>query len=188
MGLVPPSTLWRCTKAVYGLKESPKMWETHRDKVLSDFSWTHSGQRYYLLQSYRHPSMWYIMKGKMKEKIKVKCLEDGDVPRAHDDLRGEKVGTFIVYVDDLLAVGEKKVLKGFFGHLQTVWEIATPEYLTREPEDVDSIRFLGMEIEKNVKDNNWIVHQQPYVVDTLNRFCPSLTPGDPEGFTPTPKP
>eukprot|EP00971_Amphidinium_carterae_P147727 2927941-Amphidinium_carterae.1 len=32
MGLVPPSTLWRCTKAVYGLKESPKMWEVHRDK------------------------------------------------------------------------------------------------------------------------------------------------------------
>eukprot|EP00971_Amphidinium_carterae_P334350 6469575-Amphidinium_carterae.1 len=55
--------------------------------------------------------------GKMKEKIKVKCLEDGDAPRAHDDLRGEKVGTFIVYVDDLLAAGEKKVLKGFFTHL-----------------------------------------------------------------------
>eukprot|EP00971_Amphidinium_carterae_P039552 777306-Amphidinium_carterae.1 len=32
MVLVPPSTLWRCTKAVHGLKESPKMWEVHRDK------------------------------------------------------------------------------------------------------------------------------------------------------------
>eukprot|EP00971_Amphidinium_carterae_P091308 1807225-Amphidinium_carterae.1 len=47
-----------------------------------------------------------------------------------------------------------------------------------------------MEIEKDAKTNDWIVHQQPYVMDTLNKFCPSLilrkrtTPGEPEGFTP----
>eukprot|EP00971_Amphidinium_carterae_P283092 5620095-Amphidinium_carterae.1 len=39
---------------------------------------------------------------------------------------------------------------------------ATPEYLTGNPDDVESIRFLGMEIEKDSKNNNWIVHQQPY--------------------------
>eukprot|EP00971_Amphidinium_carterae_P307833 6117930-Amphidinium_carterae.3 len=33
VGLVSSSTLWRCTKAYYGLKESPKMWEDHRDKT-----------------------------------------------------------------------------------------------------------------------------------------------------------
>eukprot|EP00971_Amphidinium_carterae_P231899 4602163-Amphidinium_carterae.1 len=70
-------------------------------------------------------------------------------------------------------VGSKKTLKGFFKHLQTVWDIATPEYLTGSPDDVDSIRFLGMEIEKDNETNNWIVHQQPYVMDTLNKFCPS---------------
>eukprot|EP00971_Amphidinium_carterae_P248240 4928380-Amphidinium_carterae.2 len=32
-------------------------------------------------------------------------LDDGQVPRSHDDLRGKKVATFIVYIDDLFAVG-----------------------------------------------------------------------------------
>eukprot|EP00971_Amphidinium_carterae_P346696 6488302-Amphidinium_carterae.1 len=131
MGVVSPTTLWRCTKAVYGLKESPKMWEVHRDQVLSDFEWTHNGKKHFLQQSYRHPSMWYVMESKTKPpKIKPQCLEDGEVPRSHDDLRGKKVATFIVYVDDLLAVGHKTVLEGSFKHMQSVWEIATPEYLT----------------------------------------------------------
>eukprot|EP00971_Amphidinium_carterae_P302296 6006767-Amphidinium_carterae.2 len=48
----------------------------------------------------------------------------------------------------------------FFKQIQTVWKIATPEYLTGNPEDVESIRFLGMEIEIDTSTNNWIVHQQ----------------------------
>eukprot|EP00971_Amphidinium_carterae_P005165 103040-Amphidinium_carterae.1 len=117
MGLVPSSTLWRCTKAVYGRKESPKMWEVHRDKVLSEFEWTHHGKKHFLQQSYRHPSMWYVLESKTKPpKIKPTCLDDGE----------------------------------------TVWDVATPEYLTGQPEDVESIRFLGMEIEKDNKTNDWI--------------------------------
>eukprot|EP00971_Amphidinium_carterae_P110495 2188808-Amphidinium_carterae.1 len=68
--------------------------------------------------------------------------------------RARKVATFIVYVDDLLAVGSKKILEGFFKHMQTVWDIATPEYPTGKPEDVEYIRFLGMEIEKDNKTND----------------------------------
>eukprot|EP00971_Amphidinium_carterae_P248241 4928380-Amphidinium_carterae.3 len=78
--------------------------------------------------------------------------------------------------------------------MQSVWEIATPEYLTGEPDDVESIRFLGMEIETDRRTHDWIVHQQPYVMDTLNKFCPSLilrkrtTQSDAEGFMPKQKP
>eukprot|EP00971_Amphidinium_carterae_P217179 4311561-Amphidinium_carterae.1 len=80
--------------------------------------------------------MWYVLESKTKPpKIKPTCLDDGEVPRSYDDLKGKKVATFIVYVDDLLAVGNKKILEGFFRHLQTVWDIATPEYLTGQPED-----------------------------------------------------
>eukprot|EP00971_Amphidinium_carterae_P027039 533101-Amphidinium_carterae.1 len=72
-------------------------------------------------------------------------------------------------------------------------KIASPEYLTGEPEDVESTRFLGMEIEIDRVTHDWIIHQQPYVVDTLNKFCPNLilrkqnTPGDAEGFIPSQK-
>eukprot|EP00971_Amphidinium_carterae_P185294 3679387-Amphidinium_carterae.2 len=67
--------------------------------------------------------------------------------------------------------------------MQTIWEVATPEYLTGEPEDVESIRFLGMEIETCRKSHDLIVHQQPiYVVETLDKICPkdliSLSAGE----------
>eukprot|EP00971_Amphidinium_carterae_P343534 6483317-Amphidinium_carterae.1 len=170
MGIADSSTLWRCTKACYGLKESPKMWESHRDATLADRQWHQGGLQYYLQQSHRHPSMWYIMQGKptSEKKMKTLRLDDGEVPRSFDALKGHRVGTFIVYVDDLLAVGKKSILETFFKKIQTVWEIATPEYLTGDPEDVESIRSLGMEIEVEPSTNNWIVHQQPYVMETLN--------------------
>eukprot|EP00971_Amphidinium_carterae_P279785 5553955-Amphidinium_carterae.2 len=135
MGIVDSSTLWRCTKACYGLKESPKMWESHRDAALTDFQWHQGGLQYYLHQSLRHPSMWYIMQGKptSEKKRRTPGLDDGEVPRSFDALKRRRVGTFIVYVDDLLAVGKKSVLETFFKKIQTVWEIATPEHLTREP-------------------------------------------------------
>eukprot|EP00971_Amphidinium_carterae_P240635 4777123-Amphidinium_carterae.1 len=69
-------------------------------------------------------------------KIKPTCLEEGDVPCSFDDLKEKKVATFIVYVDDLLAVENKKTLEGFFRHLQTVWDIATSEYLTEQPKNL----------------------------------------------------
>eukprot|EP00971_Amphidinium_carterae_P278394 5526296-Amphidinium_carterae.1 len=67
------------------------MWEVHRDKVLSEFEWTQNGKKHFLQQSYRHPSMWYVLESKTKPpKIKPTCLDDGDVPRSYDDLKGKK--------------------------------------------------------------------------------------------------
>ena len=36
-GLVKPGTLYQCTKACYGLREAPKLWEESRDKTLTAF-------------------------------------------------------------------------------------------------------------------------------------------------------
>ena len=36
-GLVKPGTLYQCTKACYGLREAPKLWEESRDKALTAF-------------------------------------------------------------------------------------------------------------------------------------------------------
>ena len=36
-GLVKPGTLYQCTKACYGLREAPKLWEEARDKTLTSF-------------------------------------------------------------------------------------------------------------------------------------------------------
>ena len=38
-GLVPRGTLWTLDKAVYGLRESPRLWSDERDKQLTQVRW-----------------------------------------------------------------------------------------------------------------------------------------------------
>lgn len=40
LGLVPPGTLWTLEKAVYDLRESPRLWSDERDKQLVLLEWT----------------------------------------------------------------------------------------------------------------------------------------------------
>eukprot|EP00971_Amphidinium_carterae_P148803 2950237-Amphidinium_carterae.1 len=40
-GLVGKDTLWRLKRALYGLKESPKLWEKKKDEVLSNIKLQH---------------------------------------------------------------------------------------------------------------------------------------------------
>eukprot|EP00975_Prorocentrum_lima_P052358 10972108-Prorocentrum_lima.AAC.1 len=35
LGIVETGTVWDIKRAVYGLKESPRLWQEERDKVLS---------------------------------------------------------------------------------------------------------------------------------------------------------
>ena len=45
-GLVKPGTLHQSTKACYGLREAPKLWEESRDKTLTAFTFTHTQGRH----------------------------------------------------------------------------------------------------------------------------------------------
>eukprot|EP00975_Prorocentrum_lima_P005517 1195822-Prorocentrum_lima.AAC.1 len=38
LGLVKPGTLWKIRRAVYGLEESPRLWQEKRDRVLEDMT------------------------------------------------------------------------------------------------------------------------------------------------------
>ena len=48
-GLVKPGALYKCTKACYGLREAPKLWEESRDKTRRHFIM--DGDTYSLRQS-----------------------------------------------------------------------------------------------------------------------------------------
>ena len=50
-GLVKPGTLYQCTKACYGLREAPKLWEEARDKTLTSFVFRIDRVEYSLRQS-----------------------------------------------------------------------------------------------------------------------------------------
>ena len=61
-GLVKPGTLSQCTKACYGLRAAPKLWEESCDKTLTAFTFTLKGDPYSLRQSVYHPSLWFVVK------------------------------------------------------------------------------------------------------------------------------
>ena len=41
-----------------------------------------------------------------------------------------------------------------------VWKGSNPDFLGREPGDVDTLRFLGLDIELGEQEGTWLVHQQ----------------------------
>ena len=47
-GLVPEGTLWTFEKAVYGFRESPRLWSDERDKQLDLVRWNVGSTQYYL--------------------------------------------------------------------------------------------------------------------------------------------
>ena len=51
------------------------------------------------------------------------------------------------YVDDLLATGPREVLQPLLTRLPDVWKGSNPDFLGRQPGDVDTMRFLGPDIE-----------------------------------------
>ena len=55
-GLVKLGTLYQCTKACYGLREAPKLWEEGRDKTLSSFVLQIDSDEYSLRQNKYHPT------------------------------------------------------------------------------------------------------------------------------------
>eukprot|EP00975_Prorocentrum_lima_P049469 10347250-Prorocentrum_lima.AAC.1 len=38
LGIVKPGTIWEIQKAIHGLKESPRLWQEERDRVLGDLT------------------------------------------------------------------------------------------------------------------------------------------------------
>eukprot|EP00971_Amphidinium_carterae_P041642 818006-Amphidinium_carterae.1 len=59
-------------KAMYGLRESPRLWEESRDSFLSNLSWVHVDAHQKttpmrLKQSRVHPSLWYIISATSEE-------------------------------------------------------------------------------------------------------------------------
>ena len=101
-GLVAPGTVWRCIKAIYGLRISPKAWGVERDKELKKMVSKLKGQQYILQQSAIDPSVWVILRGGL--------LPNGGGRPQHPSYNSEEAesgayGYLVTYVDDFLILG-----------------------------------------------------------------------------------
>ena len=108
MGLCEPDDVWFVDQALYGLRESPKLWGDFRDSELKLATWEVEGLQYHLQQMSSDDQLWRIAKRDLRK--------DGPVSPV------ETLGFILVYVDDIFTVGDAKVIGGFHDWLSSKWE------------------------------------------------------------------
>ena len=141
-GLAEPNEHWEVCMALYGYRQSPRLWANHRDGVLPTLEiQTEEGDDLVLDQMITEPNLW-----------KIQRKSDGHL-----------MGLLLVYVDDLLVLGCDSVLKATIKSVQRVWEISSPETVN----EADGVRFLGAEL--FCQPGQWWMTQSNYIQDLLVR-------------------
>ena len=198
LGIVKPGTVWKIRRAVYGLKESPRLWQEERDKVMKNLSWysEHWKSWMHLVQSVMHPSMWLMTKveEQMWRKSMSEPVQVNELAQTHTWVKGTIKGRIALFVDDLIQSGHKKSNMEFLQALEKHWKMATPEHLG--PSDKhDKLKFIGVMITRHPKtteefqEGTYFLGQGAYVLEVLERFSSSMgyrsrtTPGEPDSFT-----
>ena len=128
-GLVKPGTLYQCTKACYGLRKAPKLWEEARDKTLTSFVFQIDNVEYSLRESTYHPNLWFVVRPCQHLSKKVRLPDDSDLPDILVFGEHEHAAAFLVYVDDFLATGPRDILQPLLTRLLDVWKGSNPDYL-----------------------------------------------------------
>ena len=89
-------------------------------------------------------------------------------------------------MDDFLAAGPREILQPLLTRLPSARKGSSPDFLGRQPGDVDTVRFLGLDIELGPEEGAWLVQQQSYIYAFLQEmFEPEClkdrrTPSEPE--------
>ena len=158
-GLAKPGEHWLVTSAMYGLVTSPKDWSSFRDAELKKMEgscekWD-GGKQLFSFRPMEDPNLRAIQ----------------EFVTAPDGARqwGEILGHMIVYVDDVLMVGPRKVTDEASATIRRCWSTSAPEYAAM---DGSSMRFLGIEI-RRLSDGSYFLHQECYAREVLERH-----PGD----------
>ena len=140
-------------------------------------------------QSVYHPSLWFVVKAPCPSRPQAVCLPDeSDLPDLSAFGENTHVAALLVYVDDFLAAGPREVLQPLLTQLLHVWKGSNPDFLGREPGDVDTLRFLGLDIELGEQEGTWLVHQQSYIHAFLQEMFGDYlkdrrTPGEPDSYS-----
>ena len=133
-----------------------------------------------------HPCLWFVVRApRLLRPRTVRLPDDCDLPDNTVFGEHKHVAVFLVYVDDFLAAGPREFLQPL--RLLHVWKGSNPDFLGRQPGNVDAMRFLGLilDIEMGPEEGTWLVHQQSYIYAFLQEmFDPEClkdrrTPGEP---------
>ena len=139
-----------CEEAIYGLREAPRLWQQERDQKLRDLEFMYKDKLAHLVQSYIHPSLWFIAEGPRVPTPGMPpfdhSLRSGKwTARLHDH---KILGYVGVYVDDLLIAGPRPLNDSTIRAVQEVWKTRAPKHLGTDTDYVPVLRFLGMSLER----------------------------------------
>ena len=141
MKLVEQGEWWIIHQALYGLQESPGDWGHHRDQNIAELKWETNGQ-WFRFQRTSERHLWEIV--------------------ADDDPTTSR-GFLVVYVDDMMAVGDFSQVKAALNAIRSRWDCSPVEVLEEEK----SMRFCGFELRKS--DVGIILSQEGYTRSLLKR-------------------
>ena len=184
MDVVKPNTVWHVKKAIYGLREAPRLWQQERDQQLRELEFVYNDRSAHLVQSYIHPSLWFIAEGPRDSTLGIPPFDN----RLRSDewtanLHKHKILGYVgVYVDALLIAGPRSLNDSLIKAVQGVWKTSAPEHLGPDPDCVPILRFLGMNLERvdeerskelDMPIGSILLSQMEYVLDVLMKFEPS---------------
>ena len=141
---VQPDEFWVAVRAIYGLRQSPKLWGAHRDTKMGGMSWEGREGSIALEPMVGDPNIWKMVQ-----------LKEG----------WEEVtkGLILVYVDDLLIMGPEPLIQECIKKISEEWEISKPEWLGKDR----GVKFLGMDIW--LTEEGTFLHQGSYLKELLKR-------------------
>ena len=111
-GVCDEGDLWRIENALYGLQSSPADWSSYRNNVLGKLRWMFGTEEFHLVRT-SEQNLWKILP--TKEPINKEDVAQGYVA---------------LYVDDVMAVGNKGLVDSFLAKIQEVWKCSKPEYVS----------------------------------------------------------
>ena len=171
LGVCKPGDLWIVRRALYGLKESPRYWEDHRDGTLTSLQVSHGGKTYRLFRSEVHHSIWHIYEGTTKHKRRDPLtLAESPVPLLPTDHSQAPVASIGVYVDDFIWTGPRDMFISFHKAIKGKFKVGDPDILGEG--ECRQLTFLGVTLEVDGKD--LLLHQAAYAWSLLERFAEDL--------------
>ena len=200
MDIVKPNTVWHVKKAIYGLREAPRLWQQERDQKLRDLEFMYKGKACSSCPKlYPSKPMVHCRRCPRVSTPGIPpfdhCLRSDEwTARLHDH---QILGYVGVYVDDLLIAGPRSLNDSMIRAVQEVWKTSAPEHLGPDADCVPVLRFLGMNLERvdaekseelGLPVGTVLLNQMEYIIEVLMKFEPSLqlktrtTPGNQESF------
>ena len=142
MNTVKPNTVRHVKKAIYVLREAPRLWQKERDQQLRELEFQYQDMLAHLVQSHIHPS---IVAGAVSEHSWTPPFDHS--PQSDEwtaKLHNHRIlGCAGVDVDDLLiaAAGHRTLNDKVIEALKNIWKTSQPERLGPDPDCAPLLRF-----------------------------------------------